>query len=328
MSFVKIKEMAIYHPSNHVSNEKYIDHFLQKDGVDYTRLLTEVLGRDKRYVASENENSLTMAIEASKRVLEKSGISAEDLDMIMFSSQVPEYTLPSNAVMIHKAIAAGGKTGVYDTNANCSGMTIAFEQASRFLVSNPNMERILLVGSDNLTRIADPKDVITYGNFGDAAVAIILEKTNEQGGLIDSAYYTDSTTFDKVTFPRNGLTQGLKDKSIDYMQWLPFDGTMCIESAKQIIDPMLARHNMKPEDVKAYCFSQFSAVNINLLKDYYNAPDENVIVVGNEFGYTGTTSPLLALYTAIEDGRVKRGDKVLLWTVGIGYQIIAVLFEY
>ncbi|KOS67620.1 3-oxoacyl-ACP synthase [Lysinibacillus contaminans] len=328
MRNVIIKEMAIYHPEEKVSNDFYIEHFKQKDNEDYTKFLTEVLGRNNRYIAGKEENSLTMAIEASKRVLAKAGVSAEDLDMIMFSSQVPEYTLPTNSIMIHQALGAGGKTAVYDTNANCSGMTMALDNASRYLESHPRMNRILLVGSDNFLRISNPKDVITYANFGDVAVAVLLEKTEGEGGLIDSDYFTDSSIFDKVVFPRNGLSKGMEDNSIDYTTWLPFNGDISIERTKELIDPMLSRNNLTPEDVKAYCFSQFAKSNLDKLQAHFGVEEERVVFVSDEFGYTGTTSPLLAFYKAVEDGRIQRGDKVLLWTVGIGYHIVAVLYQY
>lgn len=330
MMTVKIKDIAVYHPKNKVDNEYYIEHFKNTKGEDHTRFITDVLGRQSRYIIdNDSENSVTMAIEASKRVLNKADFQADDLDMIIFSSQVPEYTFPSNAVMVHEGIKAGTKTGVFDMNANCTGMTIALDQASRYLLSNPHMTRILLVGSDYTSLIADPEDSLTYPNFGDAACAVILEKTNEEQGFIDSIYYTDTWIVDKVTFPRSGLSNKLKgyDDS-NYLQWLPFDGAAALPKAYNIIDEMLARNHMKIEDIDAFCLSQFSLSFLESFQENYQMDKEKLIYAGDKFGYTGTTSPLIAFHEGIQNGNIKRGDTILFWTVGVGYNLIAVLFTY
>lgn len=331
MSSIRIKEIAIHHPENKVNNDFYVEHFKNLTGEDHTSFLKDILGRDSRHIIdNDDENTLTMAVEASKKVLEKSGVSAEELDMIVFASQVPEYIFPTNAVMLHREIKAGTKAGVMDLNANCSGMTIALDQASRYMRSNPRMNKLLLVGSDYSSLIMDPSDSITYPNFGDVAVAVILERIEEENtGLIDSIYYTDSSNYDRVTFPRNGLSKAFKGSEENkYLQWLPFDGDVSLPNAYKIIDEMLERNAVAPKDVDAYCLSQFSISNIKKMQANYGLKDEQMIYVGGEFGYTGTTSPLLALHEGIAKGTIKRGDKVLLWTVGVGYNLIAVLYQY
>ena len=330
MTTIKIRDIAIYHPENQVCNDHYIEHFKKIKGEDYTEFITDVLGRQSRYIINnDDENSVTMAIEASKRVLNKSGLKADELDMIIFSSQVPEYTFPSNAVLVHKGLDAGTKTGVFDMNANCTGMTIALDQASRYLMSNPYMNRILLVGSDYTSLIADPEDSLTYPNFGDAACAVILEKSEEDKGFIDSIYYTNTWIVDKVTFPRNGLSKKLKGQDdSNYLQWLPFDGAAALPKAYNIIDEMLERNHMKIEDIDVYCLSQFSLSFLDAFQEKYQMDKEKLMYAGDKFGYTGTTSPLIAFHEGIQNGSIKRGDTVLFWTVGVGYNLIAVLFTY
>ncbi|MGE7922621.1 ketoacyl-ACP synthase III [Viridibacillus arvi] len=330
MTNIKIKEIAIYHPENSVENDYYIEHFKKIHGEDYSHFFCDILGRKSRYIIdNDEENSLSVAVEASKRVLKTAKMNAQDLDMIIFASQVPEFVFPTNSVLVHRAIQAGTNTGIMDMNTNCSGMTTALDQASRYLLGNPHMNRILLVGSDYLSLVPNPEDSITYPNFGDAACALILEKTDEDTGFIDSIYFTDSSNFNRVTFPRSGLSKKLKGlDSTNYLQWLPFDGDVSLPNAYKIIDTLLERNNLKPEDVDSYCLSQFSITNINKMQKHLNLKNEQMIYVGDKFGYTGTTSPLLALHEGIQDGRIKRGDTVLFWTVGVGYQLIAVLFKY
>lgn len=330
MTNVKIREIEVYHPQNKVENDYYIEHFKKEQGNDLTHFLEDICGRNSRYIIDNEEgNSVTMGIKASKKVLKKANISAKDLDMIIFASQVPEFVLPTNAVVLHDALNAGNHTGILDINANCSGMTTGLDQASRYLLANPHMKRVLLVGSDALSLIANPQDSITYPNFGDVSVALILEKTEEDAGLIDSMYYTESSDIDKVTFPKNGLSKNLHGKGVvDYMQWIPFEGDVSIDAATVMIQDLIKRNGLKNQDIKAFCLSQFSIFNINKLRDNIGLKDEQMFYVGDKYGYTGTTSPLLAMYEGIQDGRIKRGDTILFWTVGVGWQLIAVLFKY
>lgn len=330
MTNVKIKEIAIYHPKHKVQNDFYIEHYKKLYGKDYSNFIQNVLGRNSRYIINDDqENSLTMAIEASKLVLDKSKLSAEDLDMIIFATQVPEFLCPTNSLLLHQALHAGTKTGLLDINANCAGMTTALDQASQYLLSNSHMEKLLLVGSDYLSLIADPKDSIAYSNFGDTACAVILEKTEEQTGFIDSIHWTDSCIFDKVTFPKNGLSRKLKKQEpVSYLNWLPFDGSICMPDAYKMIDTLLERNHLTTKTVDAYCLSQFSISNINKIQEHYHLEDEQIVYVGDNFGYTGTTSPLLALHEGIQEGKIRRGDTILFWTVGIGYQLIAILLKY
>ena len=121
MQNVKMKEIAIYHQENVVGNDFYLDHF-QKQGKDISRFLENTLGRKERYIIdSPAENSVSMGIAAAEKALEKANLEGKDIDMIIFSTQVPERTVPTNAMYVHHAIGAGSHTVIYDSNANCAG---------------------------------------------------------------------------------------------------------------------------------------------------------------------------------------------------------------
>ena len=106
-SYVRISQIAVYHPDRVLDNEYYFEHY-RKQGKDVKNLLENVYGRDKRYVIDENaeekENSLTMEIKAAKKVLEKASLTGKDIDMIVSASQIPEHVVPACSVMIHRAI--------------------------------------------------------------------------------------------------------------------------------------------------------------------------------------------------------------------------------
>ncbi|MGE7660380.1 ketoacyl-ACP synthase III [Peribacillus sp. NPDC097197] len=329
MSYIRIKNVAIYHPEKSVSNDFYLKHFQEKKGKNIQNFLN-VMGRKERYlIDNDEENGLTMGIEAARRVLQKANLSGKDMDMIVFSTQIPETTYPTNAVLVHQAIEANNHTIVLDSNANCAGMSVAVDQASRYMLSNPYVKKALIVGSDYNSLLSSPDDEITYANYGDAAAAVILEKTEENTGFIDSIYYTDPMHQEFINYPANGLSKTLKGTGNGrYIKWLPFDASDSLPPTYNMINQILERNNLKVSDIKSYCFSQFALGNILKIQENLKIEDKQITYVGDRFGYTGTSSPFIAFHEAIETDQIQRGDYVLFWTVGAGFELIAILFKY
>lgn len=332
MVHVRIQEVGIYHPQKSVDNEFYIKHFEENVGKDIRHFLEDVMGRKSRYVIdNDHENGLTMGIEASKNALKKANLTGKDIDMIVFSTQIPETTYPTNAILVHQAIEAPNHAIVMDSNANCAGMTVAIEQTSRYMLSNPFVKRALVVGSDYNSLISDPTDEMTYANYGDAAAAIILEKTDEDTGFIDGIYYSDPIHQEFIRYPAEGLSKTLKGLGDEgkYIRWIPFDGGAdSIAPLHDIINKMLERNNLTIQDIKTFCFSQYAYANIVKSQADLGIRDDQISYVGDKFGYTGTSSPIMALNGAIESGQLQRGDYVLLCTVGAGFKLIATIFKY
>lgn len=328
---VQIHSVDIYHPETSIGNETYIRHFAEQ-GKDIAHFL-EVMGRDRRYVITdEKENGLTMAREAALRVLERAGLKGEDLDMIVYSTQTPEYTFPTNALLLHKELGGKSRAICLDSNSNCAGMVVAVEQTCRYMLSNPGVRYALVVGSDYNSVHCSPEDEITYANFGDGAAAVILEQSSQgSAGFIDSRYYADTTAVENIMFPACSTSKlyqdGLAPQDIK-IRWIPFDGTVCVDPAVTSIRSLLEQHGLKGEDIHAFCFSQFSLKNIELIAEKLGLSMDKFIYVGDEYGYTGTSSPFIALHEAERRGAVKRGDLIIFWSVGAGWQIVSMLVQY
>ncbi|WP_082651280.1 3-oxoacyl-[acyl-carrier-protein] synthase III C-terminal domain-containing protein [Paenibacillus etheri] len=272
-----------------------------------------------------------MGFKAAQKALHEANLLGEDMDMIMFASQTPEYTYPTNALLLHRMLQGKHRTITQDSNANCAGMVSAVEQTSRYMQSNPSIWYALVVGSDYSSVNCNTDDEITYPNFGDAAAAVILERSSEQSGFIDSLYYTDSEGSENIMFPACGLSniyhEDITPEQIR-IRWTPFDGTVCVEAAVADMKELLSRNGLTTDDISAFCLSQFSLKNIELIQDGLGLTDEKFIYVGDEFGYTATSSPFIAFQRGVEDGRIKRGDYVFFWSVGAGWQIPTMLYQY
>jgi 3-oxoacyl-[acyl-carrier-protein] synthase-3 len=328
---VTLQEVSVYHPKKVQNNDFYISHF-HRQGKDIKRLL-ESLGRENRYVADyKTETTLTMAIEASKRVLEKSQLSGQDLDMIVFVSGTPEYFWPPNAIRIHQVLRGKEQAIVYDMNVACVGMVVAVEQVSRNMLANPNIHRALVVGSEQMHRYAREDDAVTYASFGDGASAVILEKREDvDKGFIDSIYKVNTESIDKITFPGCGVSKMFDDNITDSekrIKWDNVNNDNAFQSTVELIEKLLTRNNLTTKDIKAFCFSQLSRKNIYKVQETFKEDINKFPIVGTEYGYTGSASPFMALERAVNTGQVKRGDYVVFWSVGAGTTACAMLYQY
>ncbi|MGZ9586684.1 ketoacyl-ACP synthase III [Paenibacillus marinisediminis] len=331
MANVRIVSTEVYHPSLKVTNEELAQHA----GESAERLLGlwAHFGRKERYYASTyEENSVYMAIEASKALLAKNNLRGSDLDMIVFSSGTHEYSVPTDAALVHQALEGKDTCIIYDSNANCVGMVVAADQAARSMTTNPQVKYALLVGSEQLSRFYKDKNLSTKGISGDAACAVLLERVEDgEHGLIDSAYYTNTQTAKDMLFPAKGMTQmygdhmTLEEKMIDLKPEYNFK--LAFPTAVTNIEMLLQRHGYEKSDVKHYYISQ---IRQSLLKDTADALGEDVDkfpYTGDLYGYTGTSSPFIALHHAIEAGTLVQGDLFFIWSTGAGITSCATMWR-
>lgn len=327
-----IKGIAYYHPKRKVGNEYFIEHF-KKQGKDINGLL-KATGRKERYISDdEQENMLTMGYMAAKEVLAKTHVKASQLGMIVFSSGTPEYIAPSNAIKLHSMLNAAQKCAVYDLNANCAGMTVALDQVSRVMRNNQNLKYALIVGSDQLNRYSRYREAITYSNFGDSACAMVIENVyNSNRGFVDSDFYTNSSHHDKILLPAKGMSNVIKDRSLStqdkLVRWDSFDLSGAFYSAKISIEEILFRNNLEKSHIKKYFLSQFALNNIKMVAEDLGESMDKFTFIGDEFGYTGTTSPMLAYARSVENNELEIGDYVIFWTVGAGTTCVCCLYQY
>jgi len=323
--------LGIYHPENMVENEFFVEHF-SKIGVDAEPLMKH-LGRKERYLASDGENSLTMAVEASKKAVEKAKISPEDLDMIVFVSETPEYFVPTNALKLNKMLGAKKAHLVFDMNDNCIGMLTALDLVSRYMLNNNKIKYALVVGSLYITGMIRKDCVITYPNIADGSAAIILKNESDskiKSGFLDSNYYTNSMNHELMVSPKCGFSN-LHNKEIEdndkKLLWVQHDVSFFSDDWKQLITDLLERNDLEPNNIAHYLFSQFSVPDGLCTLEKMEIGVERTTIVADKYGYTGCASPFFALHDAILEDKVAKGDYIVLCSVGAGYTMSAILLK-
>ncbi|WP_445486498.1 3-oxoacyl-[acyl-carrier-protein] synthase III C-terminal domain-containing protein [Niallia sp. 03133] len=327
----KFSGISTFHPEQAYDNDFFVQHFkelgLQADG------LMNHLGRKTRYLVNpEKENTITLAINAAEKVLKQTNTAPETIDMLVFVSDTPEYTYPSNALFLHQKLKTNNAHIVYDMNANCIGLLSAIDQVSTYVKAHPSVKKALIISSVHISNIARKDDTITLPNFADGAAALILEKTEENVGLLSSNYYTNSKLFETVMYPTGGFSSlyektgiALEEKKLTF---IPHDVSYFSDDWKRLIIEMLEKQGLEANSINHWIFSQFSRPEIEETLTKLEVGLDKYTFVGEDYGYTGVTSPLFALEDALLKGNIKPGDKVVLCSVAIGYSMAALLYQF
>lgn len=328
---IELIGLDIYHPTKMVENEFFNKHFMEM-GIDAEKLMKH-LGRKERYFAKDEENALTMAAEVTKKVLRNTEILPEDLDMIVFVSETPEYLVPTTSLKLSNILGAKNAHIVFDINDNCIGMLTAMDLVSRYMLGNIKIKHALVVGSLYVSGMIRKDCVITYPNISDGAAAIILKNVSDskvKQGFLDSIYFTNSMNHELMLYPECGLSN-LLNKEIEENQkkllWVKHDVSFFSDDWKKLITNLLIKNELEPCDVAQYLFSQFSKPDILETLEKMDIDIDKTTLVGEKYGYTGCSSPFFALHDAIECGKVTSGDYIVLCSVGAGYTMSAILLR-
>lgn len=326
MSSTRIKGIEIYHPDNIVNYKYFVDKYKKDYGKDIERLLL-ACGKQDRYLIKKedvDENSLTMAIKAAKKVLENCNLSGEEINMLVYSTQTPEYNCPPNSAIIATEISLNSGAIIFDQNVNCTGMLIGLMTIDAMMKSNPNIKRALLIGSDNFSAICNEDNEYTYPMTADAACAVILERTDENDvGVLDyqeiNYLNKNDPPYNYVRFPKNGLKKSFDDTAYDRRTYWPngLNVKVLPEIIKKSHSLIESRSGISVKDIDTFIPSQYTPGIIKKVMQVLDADAEKAVYYGDKCGYTGTSSPFVALYYALKEGKIKRGDLLSFWTYGL-----------
>ncbi|EHQ43545.1 3-oxoacyl-ACP synthase III family protein [Myroides odoratus] len=324
---MKLKHMYFHHPSKLENNEAVIQKF-ENQGVSMKKI-QEALGRTNRYVVPTDspETSLSLGIDAAKGVLRESKISMNEIDIIAFVTCTPEHQIPNDSIFIHQALQGKPDTMCYDINANCIGALLALDQVAQYLNNSKTAQKALVICAEKMSSILDQENPVTAFCFSDSAFAFIVEKDDTSAGLVDVHYHTDSSFCNTVLFPPQGHSCFATG---ELTMWdTSFDGSGSVEYATNKIEDFLRRNKLSTADISLFLFSQLSLKNIEIIKNHFNLPDHKVPFYSKEIGYSGSSSPLVALDQHQQIVKpLKEGEYVLIWTLGAGYQAGLMLWRF
>ncbi|WP_395376477.1 beta-ketoacyl-ACP synthase III [Marinicella sp. W31] len=284
-------------------------------------------GIKQRHIAAEGETTSTLAYEAAKKALQAADITADELDMIVVGTTTPDLVFPSTACLLQKQLGCTGIAAM-DVNAACSGSVYALSVADQYIRSGQH-KTVLVIGAETLTRMVDWSDRTTCVLFGDGASAIVLRADSEPGIL--STHLHANGAHDDLLRASVGVSSGLQEAPNGGLRIL-MKGNEVFKTAVltlgRIVNETLEANNMQPEDIDWLIPHQANLRIINATAKKLKMDMNRVIVTVDQHGNTSAASVGLALDKAIRDGKVKRGEVLLLEAFGGGFTWGSALIKY
>ncbi|HRW64377.1 MAG TPA: beta-ketoacyl-ACP synthase III [Candidatus Competibacter sp.] len=289
--------------------------------------IVERTGVEERHVAAPGETTCDLAEQASRRALEAAGIEARDIDLIVLGTTTPDHVFPSVATQLQHRLGCHGGPA-FDVQAVCTGFVYAVDIARRFIATGAT-RRALVVGADTFTRIIDWRDRGTCILFGDGAGAVVLEATDEPG-IIDSRLHADGRYKELLWVPA-GVSSGY-DQTQRNAAFVEMRGSevfkVAVHTLKEIAEQILTANGMTVTDVNWLIPHQANRRILAATAKRLGLPEERMVDCVRLHGNTSAASVPLALDVAVRDGRIQRGDILLLEGFGGGFTWGAVLLKY
>lgn len=318
--YSRLAGVGSFLPGKPVSNDDLVAR-----GIDTSdEWIASRTGIRSRHLSEEGLTSSQMAREAALKALEMAGVAAAELDLIIVATSTPDYIFPSTACVLQGALGNKGATA-FDVQAVCSGFVYALTIADKFIKSGSH-KKALVVGAETFSRILDWQDRGTCVLFGDGAGAVVLE-ASEQPGILATALHADGSQVGILSVP--GQISG---GQVTGDPFLRMEGQAVFKTAVRVLadvaEECCAAAGMATAELDWLIPHQANIRIIEATGKKMGLPRDKVVVTVDRHGNTSAASVPLALDEAVRDGRIQRGQKVLLEGVGGGFTWGAVLFEF
>ena len=318
--FARITGVGSYLPGSPVSNNDLIQR-----GVDTNdEWIVTRTGIKSRHLAETGCTTSDLALEASHRALASAGVDAEALDLIILATTTPDFIFPSTACLLQAKLGNHGAMA-FDVQAVCSGFVYALSIAEKFIRSGSH-KKVLVVGAEIFSRILDWEDRATCVLFGDGAGAVVLE-ASEKPGIIATASHADGSYHGILSVPGN-----VSGGKVTGDPFLRMDGQavfkFAVRALSDVAGECLEAAGLASTEVDWLIPHQANTRIIESTAKKLGLSMEKVVVTVDRHGNTSSASIPLALDAAVRDGRVQRGQKIMLEGVGGGFTWGAALLEF
>jgi 3-oxoacyl-[acyl-carrier-protein] synthase-3 len=295
--------------------------------------IQERTGIRERHLVDPGIPTSELACEAARKALAQRGISPSELEVIIIGTVTPDMLFPSTACVVQNKLPAPGAWG-FDLSAACSAFVYALQCGAQ-LIQTGSHKKVLVIGADVMSSIIDYTDRATCVIFGDGAGAVLLEPASdgEDLGLIDFLHEVDGSGGCSLYMPGGGSLNPATHETVDKkMHFVHQDGgavfKYAVRKMAEFSEKLLARNGFTGADVKAFIPHQANKRIITATAERLGMPLERVIINIGEYGNTTAGTIPLAMQTAMNEGKLKKGDLVLLASVGAGFTVGATLLRW
>jgi len=283
--------------------------------------IRERTGIRERHIAKDGQTSSSLGVEAAINALKVANLRPTDLDLVICSTSTPDHIFPATACMIQDQIGAT-KAGAFDLLAACSGFIYATNMATQAIRSG-SIKNALVIGTETLSKFVNWKDRNTCILFGDGAGAFVLQASEKPGGVYSAVMHSDGSGGDLLTLPAGGSVHPATEVTVhEGKHFIEMDGKEVFRFATRVMaqatNEALDAAGMKIEDVNWIVPHQANIRIIEAAARGLKQPMDKFIVNLERYGNTSTASIPIAMVEAIETGRIKTGDKLVMVGFGAG----------
>jgi 3-oxoacyl-[acyl-carrier-protein] synthase-3 len=327
----KILGTGKYNPEKVVTNEE-----LTKIVDTTDEWIVQRTGIKERRIGSieKEEYPSGMSERAARIALKEANLEPNDIDLILFSSTIPDMLFPNCASQVQQRLGISNKCACLDINAACTGWIYGFTMANS-LIQTGVYKNIMLIGCEMTSTFNNWEDRSTCVLFGDGSGCTILGRAQETEGakVIDTILGCDSSKWESLQLPAGGSKKPISQEILDARgQFMSMDGQTVFKSAVKTMAShcatLLKRNNLGHDDIAWFIPHQANLRIIETAANLLKFPMERVIINVEKYANTSSASIPTAMYEAIQDGRIKRGDKILMAAFGAGLTSGALLIEY
>ena len=323
-TYSRILGTGSYLPPKRLTNADLAAELAQKGVETSDEWIVERTGIRARHFAAPEVASSDLALEAARRAIEAAGITADDLDLIIVATSTPDMVFPSTATMVQHKLGTAG-CPAFDVQAVCSGFIYALTVADSMIRAG-TAQKALVIGAEVFSRILDFKDRTTCVLFGDGAGAVVIGASDEPG-ILATDIHADGKHRDILSVPGHVSGGNVLGDPV-----LKMDGQAVFKLAVGVLEETarasLAKAGLQDSDIDWLIPHQ---ANIRIMQSTarkLKMPAEKVVVTVDQHGNTSAASIPLALDTAVRDGRIQRGQRLMLEGVGGGFTWGSVLVKY
>jgi 3-oxoacyl-[acyl-carrier-protein] synthase-3 len=287
-----------------------------------------------RRMAEDGVNTSDLAFEASKIALKEANVKPTDLDMILVATASPDTYMPNTACLLQQKLGGAGRCAAFDVSAACSGLVYGFSIADQF-IKNGTYQNVLLVGAEILHRFVNYKDRETCILFGDAAGAMVLTRAPEDtdSKVYSSHLHADGDISHLFELPAGGtampITQHVVDEGLHFVRMKGREiFKHAVRTMSSACEEALESNKMTPDDVSWIIPHQANLRIIEAVAKHFGIGMDRVIVEIEDTGNTSAATIVVALDRAIRDGRIKRGQNIMLTAFGAGITSGSLFLRY
>jgi len=318
--FTAIRSTGIYVPEVEVPNSVLRARFAatNPEFVDKTEVSS---GIKTRWYAPESWATSDLAVRAGQRALERAGVLPEDVDLILVGTDSPDYITPSTSVVVQDKLGAK-RAGTFDVGCACASFPTALAAANGVMIANPWMKNVLVIGAYMMHKLADPNDPMSFF-YGDGAGAAVLQPSSVPG-LLASAFRADGAYAKHWGIMSGGTVEPASVEAIaagrtQVRMVEKYPPSINEEGWPAVVKALAENNAFSLGEVDLVIFTQVRKRTIEKVMGSLQLPMEKTHTVMEKWGYTGSACIPMALHDAIESGRAKPGDLVLLVGSGVGH---------